>query len=129
MTKDPLAGISQEQIINTYDQVLAARAEGLTDVYIGYHTFPGSGGGYCSCGYTVIRPGYDLDPKAKRPWWENTRGKNFHWSDFGGDRAATLQAAKDWASKRYGIAEWKRNRMHDYVDARVAKRFPPRRAE
>lgn len=39
-------------------------------------------------------------------------------------RAEALQLAIEWASERYKVDKFVRNRMGDYVDHRVNKQFP-----
>lgn len=65
----------------------------------------------------VIRPGYRTDPGA-------------HWTDggnktFNGVSSESVPAAKAWASAQYGIKNWKRNRMRDWIDADAG--LPPLR--
>lgn len=52
-----------------------------------------------------------------------------HWSDYGaksffGLMRKSLSAAKAWASEQYGITEWSRNRIGQYVPKIVNDRFP-----
>lgn len=63
-------------------------------------------------------------------FWERQDHYPFHDArDMGRKegRAWALTTGKAWAEQRFGVTEWKRNRMGDYVDARVFKRFPLRK--
>ena len=112
------------KIINTWDQLKAAVEAGITPrgqaVAISY-TNPD----YRSVlpqRSQVWSPFFNVDPKS-------------HYSDngaksFTGLRAESLPRAKEWAAERYGVKEWKRNRMHDYVPAAVNDAFPiPKRED
>ncbi len=63
--------------------------------------------------WQVIRPGYKTDPNAS--WYDHGR-KTFTHS--GGDsKKAAFAEAQAWAGNRYGIKNWKRNGVGDYINA------------
>lgn len=112
-------------IINTWDQLNeAARAGTLPKekcVAVSYSRRAEGRLGYADCNKSLVwSPFFEVDPKA-------------HWGDQGrkafvGDRAVSLEPAKAWAAERFGVKEWARNRLGDYVPAEVNRRHPiPRR--
>lgn len=95
--------------INTWDQV------GYGGVFITYQKAEPRA---CMCSKTqVIRPGLMTDPNAA--WYDHGN------KTFSGKMSVSVPAAKAWASKKYGIKKWKRNRMGDWIDA-DAKLLPLR---
>ena len=117
-----------DQPINTHDQLVRAREAGLSDVGILTRHVQGPRDSWRD-GWKVYRPGYNIGDVSNR--WDWDYGcrvfSRREWS--GGWRkedAQALEAAKVWASKRYGITEWARNKSGDWVDARVNKQFPLR---
>lgn len=129
---------SPTPVCNTYDQLLAARAGGLPDIAICPRHLPSCsrGGGSHRNGWKVYRPGYDLWDKSKekpspfhpdvhcRVFEEGLRDIRFNWRL---ERNLALMDAKQWASGRYKVTTWKRNREGDYVDAQVQKMYPIRK--
>jgi hypothetical protein len=126
---------SPDRILNTYDQLLAARAAGLPDIAIVPRHLPSCsrGGGHYTRGWKVWRPGYDLWDKSEptpgplhpdancRIFDEGRRDIRLNWRL---ERSLALMDAKQWASGRYKVTAWKRNRQGDYIDARVHAGFP-----
>lgn len=113
----------RDRIINTHDQLLAAREVGLPDVAIAPHHWES----VRACprgGWEVFRPGFNLNPKQTNPYIDDANVKVFGATARREQRPALLEEAKVWAGKRYKITDWKRNRMGAYVDARVQARFP-----
>lgn len=110
-----------ERIINTYDQLRIAVKLGIIPekkaVAVSYHPSPAGRAGWSQCNKSkVYSPFFKTDPGA-------------HWQDYGsksfvGNRARSFEEAKAWASKEYGITEWKPNRMRDHVPAEVQKLLP-----
>jgi hypothetical protein len=119
----------EPSLINTWDQMKAAKTAGLPDVFIELDTHMGTRSHY-TVGWRVLQQGVELDPAAlPRHWSVNHAGKCFRESDCEGSttmqrRSACLEIAKTWASEKFGVTEWKRNAFRDYVDARVDKQFP-----
>jgi hypothetical protein len=113
-----------EKIINTYDQLLAARKHGLPDVAIRPRYLNG-GRSTWRDGWKVYRPNYNIGTE-KNPFdldygckvFADPRGP---WKE---SRARSLQAAKDWTAARYKIQSFSRNRMGDYVSSDANKKFP-----
>lgn len=107
--------------MNTYEQLRRAVAAGLISkqqaVAISYAPRPEGRMGICHINKSVVwSPFFKTDPNA-------------HWMDYGnksfsGNRAGSFPKAKEWASKTYGIASWKPNRMRDHVPAQVQDAFP-----
>jgi hypothetical protein len=116
------------QIINTYDQLMAARAAGLPDAGIVTRRWRGTRE-MIRNGWKVYRPGYNLGTETNR--WDPDYGcklfeedRKLHWREA---RKKALEEAMAWVRKRYGIKKFARNRMGDYVDERVNKKFPLRK--
>lgn len=116
-------------IINTYDQLKAAAADGFDKrglVGVGYHHPDYSNSRDVSCQqWRVFSPFRTLHPTA-------------HWTDNGakvflvfGDgathkerKAAALAKALAWAEKNCGVKEWAKNRIGAYVPKEVNDKFP-----
>ena len=115
-----------DEIINTHDQLTRAAAVGLPGIAIVPRLCPSS-----SRSRPTFQSGWEvfsvtkslMDKSVKRSWYDQGDSRIF---DSNHDKIKDFEAAKDWASKIFGITEWKRNRMHAYVDARVANQFPLR---
>lgn len=113
--------------INTYEQLMAARQAGLPDVAVATRHWQGTREWYRN-GWKIYSPGKSVEG-APRPRYadpdngcrifEEDRSKNWRQA-----RKEALEAAMAWAGPRYSIEKWARNRMGDYVDARVNKQFP-----
>jgi hypothetical protein len=88
---------------NTWNQVRPG-------VYVGWNAYEsrGAGGAY----WFVQHTEHQTDPKA--PWYYHGR-KTF--TPFGVSKEEAMELALAWASLRYGIKRWQRNRMGDFVDA------------
>lgn len=105
--------MNAEYPVNTYDQV------GKGGVLIGSYATPGSRGHGNFSGYQVVRVGFDIDqrPKEQRHWFDPEGAQLFPVWNYDNDKKKCLEAAKEWASNRYGITKWKRNAQYDYIDA------------
>lgn len=114
-------------IINTYDQMREAVRQGIIPetqaVWLTYLPYVArmSGGSQ----WYVRAITFKTNPKVKGKYYA-------HWSD-GGDMAflvyneswqEVLVKAKEWCREKYGITEWSRNRMRDYVPSIVNKKLP-----
>ena len=115
------------EIINTHDQLVAARAAGMPCVAVCAATAPL---GRHQSGWHVYVPGKQTDPKAH--WTDNGQKWFSIIGEPGSNRSERKQAAllkaQTWASENYGpVEKWVRNPMRDYVDARVNKQFPLRK--
>ncbi len=121
------------RLINTWDQLQAARAAGfpkkhcLTIALMGW----GSRSEYRIT--TVWSPFFQTDPKAH---WQLRGAKTFEVTAAhgrAGARAARLaeeELAKAWVRETYGYTgEWARNAMRDLVPAQVQADFPLRRPQ
>lgn len=95
-------------------------------VYIDFNPAT-SGMAAMSAYWTVVRVGYKSDPNAG---WPDYKHKRFvldtHTGSAAERKAAALALAQAWASKRYGITDWKRGPFGSYgsgafIDARVAE--------
>lgn len=89
------------------------------NVMISYLPASGSGGWWQPSKWQVCRGGEHTDPEAGwRDHWRKTftvRGRH--------EKAGRFEAAKAWASERYGIAEWAKTPYGDWMDAEfVTKR-------
>jgi hypothetical protein len=110
-----------KEIVNTYDQLCAAgggvaicyRARGTDARLLGVSSFQIM---------RVVRGKIvATDPGA--PWYNHGK-KTILVCD---SRADALAEAKRWVAKKYREkGPWKRNRMHDYVPARINDEFPLR---
>jgi hypothetical protein len=120
----------RDSIVNTYDQLMAARESGLVKrpVAIGPAYLPGRGSS--RCGWVVWSPVERTDPDHDAPWYF---GGKKHFGTFGKDgtrreqTAAALTDAMRWANDTYGPFNWARNRMGDYIPAQIKKAFPLRK--
>lgn len=109
----------ERAIVNTWDQLVAAGG----GVAVSYH--PANDRACMVASWTVFRVAADrrefvTDPKAH--WTDNGR-KAFHCCGRE-DKARAEREALAWASERFGVTEWARNRMRDWVPAEVQKAFP-----
>lgn len=79
--------------------------------------------GWCEINKSIVwSPSFKTDTNAA---WYNHANKV-----FSGNRDVSLEAAKAWSAEQYGIEEWSRNRVGDYVPAIVNKKHPiPKRDE
>ena len=121
----------ERSIINTHDQLRAAKAERLPDVAILPRRIQGTNPDGWRNGWKVIRPGCDLGTEKSQ--WDRDYGCRVFHEEAGAtwreQRANALQSAKDWVSVNFGVSIFVRNRMGDYVDARVNKLFPLERSK
>lgn len=117
------------EVINTYDQLMAAREHGLPDVGIIIRHWQGTREWYRN-GWNVYRPGKLIKGSSKTNPFQPDYGKipfeEEHGIPWREARKKALKAAMDFVRQRYGISEFARNPMGDYVDARVNKQFPLR---
>ena len=111
--------MSEQRIINTYDQCVAA---GGDKIFISYHARDARA---CMSSKWVVhryRNGEAIvtDPKAS-------------WFDYGrmtflvcgrDDRKPRLAETIAWVKKKYGKSDFVRNRMGDYVEREVNEKFP-----
>lgn len=119
------------KIRNTYDQLLAARDAGLPDVAVQLATSTGPRGESIAEGWRLWSPGNIASGALNA---RNSRvvlygSTYYYWMLPGSLRSVRRQArllALEEGRLRYGVKRWKRNRMMDYVDERVAKAFPLR---
>lgn len=112
------------RLINTYDQLKAAVADGVIPenraVAVSYHACARGRLGYGDCSKAMVfSPFFQVNPKAH---WRDQGAMTFivmgrNWREY-------IETAKRWASKRFGITEWARNRMGDYVPAKVNRLYP-----
>lgn len=87
---------------------------GYGNVYISYcPQLLGRGGR--SAHWGVYRAGYQTDRNA--PWYDYGNKVFTVWGRQ--DKAAKLEEAKAWASKKYKIKEWAKTPFGDYMDAKV----------
>ncbi len=111
--------MSIENIINTYDQLNRAVKDGVISpnqaVAISYSPYEARSG-RCS-GSQVWSPFFKTNPEGAA-WYEYGK-KSFH-----GNRASSMPAAMLWATEKYGIVNWKGNRMRDVVPAIVQQLYP-----
>lgn len=117
------------RIINTFDQLMAARKAGLPDVAVVTDTWRGSTGGVrIACGAAIWKPGVNLAPRTE---WGRDGMLVFSDSSFKGStrerRKQAFAAAKKRAAEKFGVESWFRNSMGDHIDRRVAKQFPIRK--
>ena len=121
------------QIINTYDQCVAAGGDRIAIHY----TPNGDSRSMIYAHWSVHRyqdgKRVATDPKAH---WQDYGAKTFSLFSYGGigrngakRKAHALAVAIEWANENYGKREFVRNRMGDYVEREVNERFPIRREE
>jgi hypothetical protein len=108
-----------KQIINTWGQLEAAVEAGIIPkekaVALSYAPSETQG---CSVANTrVFSPFFKTHP-GEAAWYQ------YGDMSFSGNRSSSMEEAKAWAEERYGITEWKGNRMRDVVPAIVQKHFP-----
>ena len=111
------------RIINTYDQLKVAVSEGAVNkqqaVAVSYNPIQKIGFTRCA-EWEIFSPYFKTDPEA-------------HWTDYGkkkftvthrGEKKTVLAEAMQWASEKYGVQEWAKNRAGDYVPKEIEARFP-----
>jgi len=110
------------EICNTHGQLVAAGGGiAIMPAYVGTRTEYRSGWKV----YRVDAAGARIatDPTAH---WTDYGCKRFHESDK--TRAEALEEAKRWCAETYGEqGPWVRNRMGDYLPARIHKAYPLRK--
>jgi len=111
-----------DRIINIWDQLSAAANAGLIAVAVSREYTVGLFGRTSLYGYRVWRIPRDSNDQLFSKTSEN--GKNWRVR-----QSACEERAKQFASQRYGIKEWKRNARLDWVPAEIQKRWPIRRAK
>ena len=138
---------TRTDITNTWDQMRAALRANLLAAWIELDTHLGTRSSFTTgwrvrqlskmnqrhdSGLHVSSYEVNLDPDAPRHWSDLHVGKCFREDEFPGEnwrerRKACLAYARQWASERFGVDAWKRNRSGDYVDACVNRQFPLRK--
>lgn len=116
-------------IINTYGQLKAASEAGFDKrglVAVGYYGRPSGRMGIGQVSkWQVSSPFFQTDPNA--PWYDYGN-KAFPLYGNGETphqrKMNTLAKAQAWAESEYGIKEWVKNRMGDYVPKEVNDKFP-----
>ena len=114
-------------IINTYDQMKQAHSLRLPPVSVikKHHTGRSTGVN----GVAVWHLGHQTDPEAH--WTDNGMKVfslfNIEGNDHRSRLAAAFKCGMDWASEKYGVKEWEKNRMGDYVPAPLNSTFPLRK--
>ncbi len=118
------------EIINTYDQLMAAHKAGHTWPYAITREYVGQRTPYFS-GWNVYHPFKATDPSLStslRRGLKKFRRSGFAVADRDG-KAARL-AAQQWVTDTYGYAgKWKRNGMGDYVPTDIAMAHPLRKRD
>jgi|SRR6185503_2193332 len=121
------------EIINTYEQLRAAVASGFDKrmaVSISYSSPDRSNSRDVSVAkWSVFSPFFKTDPDAA---WYDYGCKTFSLR-FGGEthhqrKTNALKVAMEWAA-RYGVIDWTKNRLGDYVAKDINDNFPIRRTE
>ena len=111
------------KIINTFDQLLAAREVGLPDVAIVPRRLNGGRDSWRD-GWKIYRPKFNLGSEKNQFDWDygyKVFSEMYHTPEC---RKEAFNAAKQWVKERYKIESFIRNTMFDYVDRRVNERFP-----
>lgn len=122
--------VSPREIINTYDQNVAARGDRIV---IFQHYWRGTRETYRD-GWQVsrVKDGKWLvvDPSTVKDTFGLSGSKEFrrdrigHWRE---QDARALELAIAWANAKYGPREFVRNRAGDYVEREVNEKFPIRK--
>lgn len=117
------------RLVNTHDQNAAA---GGDRVVIFYHRQE-TGRAYRSAGWVVGRfvDGKSISTDPGAPWYDYGRkvfslsciGRNFG-ETLKDHRARVLADAIAWANKKFGIRQFVKNRLGDYVEKEVNEKFP-----
>jgi hypothetical protein len=116
------------KLINTHDQLVAAVEAGTITkrqaIAVSYYAKPSGRMGYAECARAAVwSPFFAVDPQAR--WYEHG-AKSFlrmsgPWKD-------AVKQAKKWASDRFKISAWARNRVGEWVPTIVNENHPiPRR--
>lgn len=109
-------------VINTYDQLRQAVKDGLIETkqaIMVYYAPYEARGGQGSC-WMVASPFFETDPQST--WYYH--GKKAFIVAGRSSMGRKRQEAIEWATKVYGVKEWKRNRVRDYVPAIVQEKLP-----
>ena len=124
--------MSAEQIINTYDQMVAAGGDRIT-IFVnhwrgtretyrdGWHVSRMKDGKWL-----VVDPSTKDDVYGLRGSNEFRRDRMGHWRE---QDARALELAIAWACEKYGKREFVRNRRGDYVECEVNEKYPIRKRE
>ncbi len=110
-------------IINTNDQLKAAVEAGTIGkskaVAVSYHARMSGRMGYADCSRAEVwSPFFKADPDAA---WYCYGAKHF---SAGQNWRESIEEAKRWASKKYGIKKWARNSFGGFVTAIVNEKHP-----
>jgi hypothetical protein len=109
-------------LINTYDQLRCAVNSGtITEkhaVACSYHRRPTGRIGWCQINQTLVSSPFFKAINGAPSWYGG------YPRIFSGPKSTSLTEAQAWASKQYGITEWARNSLGDYVPAVVNKAHP-----
>ncbi len=107
-------------LVNTWNQLTAAVAAGIIAqeraVAVGYVS-PATRGAVS--GWRVWSPFFKTDPAASYPW----SGKKW-FSPQPGNQWRDPAEPIAWAIEQYGITDWRRNRVGEYVPAEVEEQCP-----
>lgn len=116
-------------IINTYDQLKAAHAAGFATrlaISISYSAPDKSNSRDVSvANWSVYSPFFQTEPAA--PWYDygcKTFALEINDLPHRERKAAALKAAMAWATERWLITEWVKNRQGDYVAKEINDNFP-----
>ena len=133
--RDCVGGDAMSEIINTYDQLRHWKEAGIVGpIGISPAQMPkcSSSGGTYRNGWHVFHVGKKLDPDAH--FLHNGQKHFARWQvkcigTWREEEAAVLVLAQAWCKEQFGITEWERNRMGDYVPAPLNSKFPLRKAQ
>jgi hypothetical protein len=100
------AAVKDRRIINAFDVLNAAKAAGADPTAILYRPYQG-GRAAQSAAWQVHRlDGERTEDSAKGGHWRDHGRKTFNVRDISQDKGPQAEAAKAWASGRYGVTAW-----------------------
>jgi hypothetical protein len=110
------------RLINTHDQLIAAVEGGTIEeakaVAVSYHAKPAGRLGWGDAsGALAWSPFMVLSESV----WRHGGAKHF---PAGRNWREAVEQAKAWASEKFGITDWARNRVGDFVPAEVNAKHP-----
>lgn len=113
-------------IVNAYEQLRAAVDAGYPKEKTLIISYARNGGrSVLPAWWSVGSPFFKTNPDGA--WYEygrQTFSLGFAEQTHSTRKASALKKAQEWAATKYGVTEWAKNRMGDYIPKEVNDKWP-----